>query len=107
MREKHADEAVEQFVGDMVNEYNQGIYTRLETFAAVFRQLRHGNVDRAIGALPDELRSGFIAWAKESYENTIDPSEFVSIGGEWCPETPDEAFAAIRHWFAQHRSSAT
>jgi len=91
------------FMGRLVEAYYAGVYTLWETFAAVLRQVTHANVDRAIGALPAELRSRFIEWAREGYDNRIDPSEFISIGGEGCAETPDEAFAAIRRWFALHR----
>lgn len=94
------------FVVELVEQYNDGIWTRLELFAEIFRQLGDGNVDCAIETLPEELRSKFVAWAKERYDNDVDPSEYFYIGGEGYREAPPEAFFAIRHWFARHRNDA-
>jgi hypothetical protein len=105
--EKQAEGEETQFVTDLVEEYRKGIYTRLELFAEVFRQLHDGNVDRAICALPEDLRARFVAWAKDNYDNTTDPSDYFYIGGEGYREAPREAFFAIRRWLASHHSDET
>jgi hypothetical protein len=102
MSEKQDAEGDLQFVFDLVEAYNEGHYTKWELFAEIFRHLHDGNVGRAIDALPADLRTGFIDWAKD-YDSDVDPSEYISIGGEGCRETPREAFFAIRRWFDSHR----
>ena len=90
-------------IAELIADEAEGIYTPLELYAQIFCRLRLKNVERVIADLPPELRAAFVAWARENYDNDYDPSEFTAIGGEGVLETPDEAFAAIRAWFAARR----
>jgi len=94
-----------QTIADMIASYQAGMHTRWELHAEIFRRLRLRNVDSVMAALPPDIAGPFIEWARENYDNTIPPSEFIAIGGEGVLETPDEAFDAIRAWFAARRGT--
>lgn len=100
------DETAPPFVTELLQAAAEGLYTELELFAAVMRQLDAENVDAAIAALPPGMHERFVAWARERYDNDIEPSRFFSIGGEGCLPTPDEAFAALRDWLRRHPADA-
>jgi hypothetical protein len=95
-----------QFVTELLKAEAEGLYTELEVYAELMRQLDADNVDPAIAALPFGLHERFVAWARENYDNDIEPSKFLFIGGEGCLPTPDEAFAALRDWLRRHRGEA-
>ena len=94
------------FVAQLLQAAAEGLYTELEVYAELMRQLDADNVDAAIAALPPGLRERFVAWARERYDNDFPPSQFFDIGGEGVRPTPDEAFAALRDWLKRHPSAA-
>ncbi len=98
------DKAAPQFVRELLEDEAQGAYTEPELYAALMRRLDGDNVDAAIAALPPGLRERFVAWARQNYDNDIEPSQFFSLAGEGCLPTPDEAFAALRDWLRRHRN---
>lgn len=95
------------FVAELLRDQAEGLYTELELYAELVRQLDAENVDEAIAALPAGLHARFVAWARDQYDNDIDPSRFFELGGEGLLPTPDEAYAALRGWLRSHRGDAT
>src|SRR5262245_25060156 len=92
-----------QFIGELLAYYEEGAYTKREIFWKIFLRIDGDNVGHVIAALPPDFRTEFVAWAREEYDNTARPSEFIFIGGEGGAPG-DEQFAvmldAIRGWFA-------
>jgi hypothetical protein len=91
------------FITELLHAYDEGVYTKLEIHWQIFKRIDGDNVGRVIAALPSEFRSAFVEWAREQYDNTDRPSDFIFIGGEGGAPSEEEfsvMLAAVRGWFA-------
>ena len=92
------------FVAEWLLAEADGAYTESEIFVELFARLDVHNVGSVIDALPDPMRARFVAWARARYDNDVERSLYLFVRAARDDLPPDEAFSAIRRWFAEHRA---